>query len=95
MKIYTPVKGASGVYANTLFVNGVGETDNPNAIAYFREHGYKVVEESGKETAKVESKPDFDSMSVDQLRSWMKDNGYGSQIKNFRNKEKLIGMIRG
>ncbi len=94
MKIYTPVKGASGVYANTLFVNGVGETDNPNSIAYFREHGYKV-EESGKVQTKVESEPDFDSMTVEQLRTWMKENGYGSQIKNFRNKEKLIAMIRG
>lgn len=44
MKIYAPVKDANGVWASVKFVNGVGETDNPNLIAWFKEHGYKVDE---------------------------------------------------
>lgn len=42
MKIYAPVKDANGVYASVRFVNGVGETDNPRLIEWFRQHGYKV-----------------------------------------------------
>ena len=44
MKIYAPVKDANGVWASVKFVNGVVETDNPNLIAWFKEHGYKVDE---------------------------------------------------
>ena len=42
MKIYAPVKNANGVYASVRFVNGVGETDNPRLIEWFKSHGYKV-----------------------------------------------------
>lgn len=98
MKIYTPVKGASGVYANTLFVNGVGETDNESSIAYFKSHGYKVVESDHSEQgghSDPYSDIDFDSMSIEELRSWMKEQGMGAKIKNFRNRERLMAIIRG
>lgn len=42
MKIYAPVKDFSGLRNNVRFVNGVGETDNPNLIKWFESHGYKV-----------------------------------------------------
>ena len=42
MKIYAPVKDANGVWASVRFVNGVGETDNPRLIEWFKSHGYKV-----------------------------------------------------
>lgn len=42
MKIYAPVKDANGVYASVRFVDGVGETDKPNLIRWFKEHGYRV-----------------------------------------------------
>lgn len=39
--------------------------------------------------------PDFDSMTPIELREWMRENGYGSKIKNTRNKEKLLEILRG
>lgn len=42
-KVTAPVAGFSGVVANVTFVDGVGETDSPGAIAYFKRHGYDVV----------------------------------------------------
>ena len=39
--------------------------------------------------------PDFDKMTPNELRDWMKANGFGMQIKNIRNKEKLLEIIRG
>ena len=38
---------------------------------------------------------DFDAMTPNELRDWMKENGLGSKIKNIRNKEKLLEIIRG
>ena len=119
MKIYAPVKDANGVWASVRFVNGVGETDNPRLIEWFKSHGYKVpIEETPKvevaevtpiveetavtdETEEVEmmgyaeKKPNFDDMTPNELRDWARANGLGGVIKNTRNKEKLLELIRG
>lgn len=102
MKIYAPVKNANGVWCSVRFVNGVGETDNPHLIEWFKHRGYKieqpkevVVEEQSVLDEVVESIVDFDAMTPNELREWMKANGYGSQIKNIRDKEKLLNIIRG
>lgn len=42
MKIYAPNKQANGVYASVLFINGVGETENPRLIEWFKTHGYEL-----------------------------------------------------
>lgn len=42
MKIYAPVKDFNGWRGNVRFVNGVGETDDPQLIKWFETHGYKV-----------------------------------------------------
>ena len=41
------------------------------------------------------TEPDFDAMTPNQLRDWMRENGYGSKIKNTRDKEKLLKILRG
>lgn len=42
--IKSPNPKYSGVSAGVPFVNGKGETDNPLALAYFKRHGYEIVE---------------------------------------------------
>ena len=103
MKIYAPNKQANGVYASVLFVDGVGETDNPKLIEWFRTHGYTL--EKCDETPQnslekcvelsEQLEPDFDAMTPNELRDWMRENGYGFKIKNIRNKEKLLEILRG
>ena len=44
--IYAPNENYSGSSAGVTFVNGVGETDNPYLIDWFKDHGYEVDEES-------------------------------------------------
>lgn len=111
MRIYAPVKDFSGWRNNVRFVNGVGETDNPQAIDWFVSHGYEIrevcttgylivdghedIEETSTVTLTVANEPDFDSMTPNELRDWMRENGYGSKIKNTRNKEKLLEILRG
>lgn len=46
MKIYTPVKGFNGKRASVEFRNGVGETDNPDLIAWFKAKGYGLEDTS-------------------------------------------------
>lgn len=100
MKIYAPVKSANGVYCSVRFVNGVGETDNPKLIKWFKDHGYKLeetapvvelVEEVVEEVEETE--PNFEEMTPNELRDWMKTNGLGREVKNIRNKEKLLEII--
>ncbi|MDF1603392.1 hypothetical protein [Nocardioides sp. YIM 152315] len=48
-KITAPDADYIGKRAGVAFIDGVGETDDVNAIAYFKRHGYKVeVEESAR-----------------------------------------------
>lgn len=102
MKIYAPVENVNGIYASVMFVNSVGETNNPALIEWFRSHGYRTEKESIVPSHEVsgndsveEIEPDFDTMTPNDLREWMKDHGYGGQIRNIKNKEKLLELLRG
>ena len=122
-KIYAPVKDANGVWASVRFVNGVGETNNPALMEWFRKHHYRiekydnsvqnpiekceisvetpsekceeVIEERSVDVTETLGEPDFDAMTPNELRDWAKANGFGGVIKNTRNKEKLLELIRG
>lgn len=109
MKIYAPVKNATGVWCSVQFKNGVGETDNPHLINWFKERGYRIEENQNfdlqmpkfeeipqKEAPKCEiSSFDFETMTPNELRDWARANGLGSKIKGIRNREKLLEIIRG
>lgn len=43
----------------------------------------------------AERKANFEDMTPNEIREWAKANGYGLVIKNIRNKEKLIELLRG
>lgn len=101
MKIYAPVKNATGVWCNVHFQNGVGETDNPHLIEWFKKNGYavydvksEVVVETFEEKVETET-INLEEMTPLEIREWAKANGYSSKIKNIRNKEKLLEIIRG
>ena len=44
MKIKSPNKDYTGVSASVPFCNGVGETEDPYLIQWFKDHGYEVEE---------------------------------------------------
>lgn len=94
MKIYAPVKDFNGLRNNVRFVDGVGETEDIGLVNWFKSRGYKVEKSVEKSVEKCDEH-DFDSMTPNELRDWMKENGLGSKIKNIRNKEKLLEIIRG
>ena len=52
MKVYAPNKEYTGVSASVPFCNGVGETEDPRLIKWFKDHGYNV-----EEPEKLEEEP--------------------------------------
>ena len=44
MKVYSPNKEYTGISATVPFCGGVGETDDPHLIDWFKAHGYHVEE---------------------------------------------------
>lgn len=58
MKIYSPNKEYTGISASVPFCGGVGETDDPRLIRWFKDHGYKVEEApKAEEASKAEEAP--------------------------------------
>lgn len=59
MKIKSPNRDYTGVSASVPFCNGVGETEDPHLIQWFKEHGYEVEEtlEKASEEAEKAEKP--------------------------------------
>lgn len=60
MKIKSPNKDYTGVSASVPFCNGVGETEDPYLIQWFKDHGYEVEktpEKASKEAVEKEEKP--------------------------------------
>jgi hypothetical protein len=80
MKIYAPVKDFNGVHATVRFVNGVGETDNPRLIEWFRTHGYEVP---------IEDTPSVDPLEValeqceEPVEEEVEMMGYAEKTPNF------------
>lgn len=58
MKIYSPNKNYTGISASVPFCGGVGETNDPYLIKWFKDHGYKV-EESKEDKLDADSQPDL------------------------------------
>lgn len=50
-----------GISASVPFVNGVGETSTPHLIDWFKEHGYKVVEDK-----EIQGNDEISGMGQDQ-----------------------------
>ena len=50
-KIICPNKEYTGVSASVSFCNGVGETEDPRLIKWFKDHGYTVID---KEKAQID-----------------------------------------
>lgn len=57
-KITTPVEGFNGTVAGVTFVDGVGETVDEGAVAYFERQGYGVDVEAPEESDPAATDPE-------------------------------------
>ena len=58
MKVHSPNKQYTGTSASVSFCNGIGETDNPHLLDWFRAHGYIVEESEARPEERPEEKPE-------------------------------------
>ena len=65
-KILAPNKQYTGVSASVYFCNGIGTTEKPELIDWFKKHGYQVIEEEKDKT--------LDEMSVEELVAYAEKN---------------------
>lgn len=81
-KIYAPNRQYTGLSASVMFVNGVGETSDPHLIKWFRERGYKVVEEEESKHGDYQGKqsPEDDQGEQPPVKGGRK-NGKARKIK--------------
>lgn len=56
MKVYSPNKDYTGISASVPFCGGIGETDDPHLIQWFKDHGYEVEEPEAAEPEKKTGK---------------------------------------
>ena len=68
-KITSPVKGYTGTRVGIAFANGVAETDNASAIAYFRRHGYGI-EMPEPETPPFPEGEPTEKWTADELKAY-------------------------
>lgn len=61
-KVIAPNQQYNGLSAGVMFVNGVGETDNPHLLEWFESKGYTVEhaepEQEEEQTPKPEQSPE-------------------------------------
>lgn len=71
--VHTPVEGFTGEIVGVSFVDGVGETTDSSALAYFARHGYEIDSGAPLDPADPDgpgSAEDsgLEAMTVDELR---------------------------
>lgn len=86
-KVLAPNKQYNGLSATVMFVNGAGETDNPNLLAWFESKGYEVqrAEEEQKDIP-------IEKMTVSQLKDYAKQNNI--ELGEATKKEDILQAIQ-
>lgn len=83
-KIICPNQQYNGVSASVPFTDGVGHTDNPHLLAWFKSRGYTVEDEEAGGGASP-----FAGMSVEDLKAYAVTNGI-----NIGNSTSINGIIK-
>ena len=71
-KIYAPNKQYDGISASVAFTRGVGESENPALLDWFKSHGYTVEEpqEEKKQDPPTKEPGKLDGMDAEQLKAY-------------------------
>ncbi|MGX8702068.1 hypothetical protein [Caproiciproducens sp.] len=91
-KIYAPNEEYTGVSASVAFSKGVGETDNPALLDWFRSHGYKVEETENFQVPQEPGKSP-DEMTVAELKAYAKEKNI--DLGDSTKKEDILAKIKG
>lgn len=81
-KIYAPNKQYNGISASVRFINGVGETDRPELLAWFSSKGYEV-----------DMVKPLDKMSIAELKAYAEQNQI--ELGGATKKDEILAIIEG
>ena len=78
-KVICPNREYNGISATVAFVNGVGETENPRLLDWFREKGYRV--EAAEKAATPPQippgvNPELVGKTVEELKAYAAEKGH-------------------
>ena len=73
-KVYAPNKKYTGMSASVVFVNGIGESNNADLLAWFERQGY-IVEHQGERVLGITPPKELKDMSVDELIAYAQEKG--------------------
>lgn len=88
-EIHTLVEGFTGISAGVQFTDGVGETDDVAALAYFRTAGYEVVEAKAK--VDIPDGEPSDSWTVAQLKAYAAEHDV--DLGDAKNKPDILAVL--
>lgn len=96
-KILAPNKSYTGISASVAFCNGEGYTKNPYLIEWFKNHGYKVVEEESngldkKEETSTDDASYLKEMTLDELKLYAEEKGI--DIGNATSRDGILKKIK-
>lgn len=92
-EIRTPVKGFTGQVAGVQFTDGVGETEDVAALAYFERHGYDIVPEEQEPDPLYPEGDPTEKWTVDQLKAYATTNGI--DLKGATTKADILLAVGG
>lgn len=95
-RVTTPVEGFTGVVVGVTFSEGVGETSDTNALAYFARHGYTVDADAAaltEETVTWSTTADLKTATLAQLRTYAATLSAPTLVVTGLNKAATISRI--
>lgn len=95
-RVTAPNAEYTGTVAGVSFVDGVGQTDNANALAYFTRQGYTVDDDAADLTelfATWETTKDFGAATVAQLRAFAEQRDPAISLEGLTKKAEILAAI--
>ena len=90
--IKTKVPSTNGYRASVLFVDGVGKTDDPRLIEWFKRHGYIVETETSVAKEVVAESIALESLDINELKALAKARGVF--FGNTKDRNKMIEKLK-
>lgn len=87
-KIICPNKQYNGISASVSFTNGIGQTDNPKLIKWFKKHGYTV---EGEKQGNSGEGGGIETMTVKELKAYSDEKGI--DLTEAKNKAEIVALI--
>ena len=85
-KLYCSNKQYNGISAGVNFVNGVGDSNVPHLLAWFKENGYTIIEDPREPGI-------YDSMNYKELIELAKQRGFNAI--GYKKEQLILALLAG